>query len=177
MIKTFAQLKRDLQVGVKIKCVLNNCRSVGIMELNKKGKEEKKMERKIVGVLVDVENNCVHAISLNYNDEDKNYLDAYYKVLNCDTFDIARRKIGNNYYDIFCDDEGLFKETRKPSAITFSGDEIVEVLVGNLFICSCNEDGETIGLNDEQIDEILNNVRSLKLSGFKGFRNMLILNL
>lgn len=135
------------------------------------------MERKIVGVLVDVENNCVHAISLNYNDEDKNYLDAYYKVLNCNTFDIVRRKIGNNYYDIYCDDEGLFKETRKPSAITFSGDEIVEVLVGNLFICSCNDNGETIGLNDEQLDEILNNVHSLKLSGFKGFRNVLLLSL
>lgn len=33
----------------------------------------------------------------------------YYKYLGCSCFDIVHRKIGNKYYNIFCDDNGLFK--------------------------------------------------------------------
>lgn len=34
-------------------------------------------------------------------------LDDYYKYLNCDTFDIANRQVGNSRYDLFVDDEGV----------------------------------------------------------------------
>ena len=135
------------------------------------------MKKVINGILVDVNNNVIHATRVEYDTKDKNYLDAYYKVLNCDTFDIARRRIGNNYYDIYCDDEGLFKENNKPSAITFDGARVVEVLVGNLFICKADKNGETIGLTDKEMDEIFEYVHCLKFGGLNENRNVLLLGL
>ena len=77
-------------------------------------------------------------------------LEGYYKLLNCDTIDIVSRKIGCKYYDIVCDDEGLFKDQVKVSAVDGNGQAM---LVGKLFICKHDGHGNEVGLDD---DDILN---------------------
>lgn len=48
-------------------------------------------------------------------------LDAYYALLRCDTIDIVSRSIGEEPYDIICDDEALLKADPIPSAIDRKG--------------------------------------------------------
>lgn len=79
---------------------------------------------------------------------DNHDLDAVYAILKCDTFDIATRKIGGRYYDIFCDDEGLLKEEQIISAIEKG---LTPMLVGNLMIANHDGAGETTGLSDADI--------------------------
>ena len=82
-------------------------------------------------------------------------LNVFYKMLNCKTIDIVTRKIGNNYYDIICDDNGLWKDVPKTSAID---NKNKSALVGNLLVVGLpNDDGDLQGLTDEQTFEILKN--------------------
>lgn len=75
----------------------------------------------------------------------------YYEQLACDTFDIARRQIGERYYDIFCDDIGLFREDAVVSAID---DHDNPMLVGNLLIANHDADGNTTSLTDDDLNII-----------------------
>lgn len=87
-----------------------------------------------------------------YETEIENHdLDAIYDILKCDTFDIATRKIGGRYYDIFCDDEGLLKEEQIISAIERG---LTPMLVGNLMIANHDGAGETTTLTAEDIQII-----------------------
>ena len=82
-------------------------------------------------------------------------LNEFYKMLNCKTIDIVTRKIGNNYYDIICDDNGLFKDITITSAID---NKNKSALVGNLLIVGLpNDDGNLTDLTDEQTFEVLKN--------------------
>jgi len=94
-----------------------------------------------------------------YELEVNSYKD-YYPLLECSTFDIQTRKFKDKYLDIYCDDEGLFKQGNRTSIITKSNGKIVEQIVGNVFICSHNDEGETISLTDEEIEAVLSNVVS-----------------
>lgn len=100
---------------------------------------------KVRGFLIDVEK------SNPYIAEVDGSLESYYTILNCDTFDIASRKIGEHIYDIYCDDEGLLKDHPLVSAIS---SDRHPMLVGNLFITKTDEEGNTISLTDEEIDEV-----------------------
>ena len=130
--------------------------------------------KKVKGILIDVLNNDCRVEEISYDPKDKNYLNAYYNVLKCDCFDIARRKIGEHYYDIYCDDEGQLKSGLKPSTLTFDGDRIIEVLMGNVFVCSHNEDGDTISLTDAEIVEVLCCVQRLRLTRIEESRIVLL---
>ncbi len=82
-------------------------------------------------------------------------LNVFYKMLNCKTIDIVTRKIGNNYYDIICDDNGIFKDVPITSAID---NKNKSALVGNLLVVGLpNDDGDLQGLTDEQTFKILKN--------------------
>lgn len=84
-------------------------------------------------------------------------LNVFYKMLKCKTIDIVTRKIGNNYYDIICDDNGLLKGVTITSAID---NKNKSALVGNLLVVGLpNDDGDLQGLTDEQTFEILKNTR------------------
>lgn len=92
-------------------------------------------EEKIKGVLLDIKNNNVEVVDFVPT------LDNYYRMLHCDTIDIVSKKIGvrnGRVFDIVCDDEGLFKEDNKISAINDLGKPM---LVGSLLI---------LGLADEE---------------------------
>lgn len=78
-------------------------------------------------------------------------LDGYHKLLDCQTIDIVSRKIGKKYYDIVCDDEGLFKDQVHVSAIDGKGDAM---LVGKLFVCKHDGHGNEVGLSDDDIANI-----------------------
>lgn len=95
-----------------------------------------------------------------YELEVNSYKD-YYPLLKCDTFDIQSRIFNGKYLDIYCDDEGLFKENNEIAIVTTREDTIVEKIVGNVFIVSHNDEGETISLTDEEIKLVLSTVHIL----------------
>lgn len=111
--------------------------------------------KKLLGVLVDVENKKVDAIEIADD------LEKYYEVLNCTCIDIVQRRIGQKKFTIICDDEGLFSAAPKISAINNLGQA---QLVGNLFIVAArsDEDGNLIGLSKSEADYILK--RCVKLA-------------
>jgi len=77
-------------------------------------------------------------------------LSAYYEKIGCSTIDIVVRRIGDRYFDIICDDEGLFDEHPIVSALD---DEFRPALVGNLIFAHHDAEGNMTGLNlgDEEI--------------------------
>ena len=93
-------------------------------------------------LLLDVENNAVKVVEANG-------LEDYYRFIGCSTIDIVRRKIGDLYVEIVCDDEGLFAEYPKVSAIDRAGNPC---LYGNLLVASGRViDGELTELADREI--------------------------
>lgn len=109
--------------------------------------------KNLFGVLLDVQNSKVEKIEI----EDS--LDEFYRILNCSLVDMPVRKIGNKYFTIICDDEGLFAEDYKISATDNFGQP---QLVGNLFIVSAeNVDGELQSLTNDDADYILEHVLTI----------------
>lgn len=104
----------------------------------------------IRAILIDPKAQTVEAVDMPAGD-----YKAFYPLLQCDTFDVARSEgfewmsplvfstasedDQNAAIDIYCDDEGLFAErplyaTRLPSG---------NVLAGRLVICSSDDEGNT----------------------------------
>ena len=80
-----------------------------------------------------------------------------HKALQCTVIDIQERKIGKKVFDIICDDEGLFKQPAKISAIDNLGSPM---FVGNLLVVK-NKDGETTTLSDEDVYYVSEHVEKL----------------
>lgn len=79
-------------------------------------------------------------------------LEDYYKLIRCRTIDITNRMIAGKRFDIICDDEGLFTENPKISAINDNGEP---QLVGNLIITGeADGDGNLTDLTDADIQHI-----------------------
>ena len=85
-------------------------------------------------------------------------LSAYYRALDCSCIDIVSRRIGGKRFDIVCDDEGLFKEDCRISALDRDWQPM---LCGSLFICKHNSNGELARLTDEEITHVLRYVRKI----------------
>ena len=111
--------------------------------------------------------NEMQVIFLNVNDNKapeklniKDDLQSYYNLLECNTIDIIRRKIGKRYFNIVCDDEGALLDRAKISAVSNLGDIR---LVGNLIICAgdITEDGDLIGLTDDQAEYVKQHIEFL----------------
>ena len=109
----------------------------------------------------------MQVIFLNVNDNKapeklniKDDLQSYYNLLECNTIDIVRRKIGKRYFHIICNDEGALIDKAKISAIS----NLEEIrLVGNLIICAgdITEDGDLIGLTDDQAEYVKQHIELL----------------
>ena len=110
----------------------------------------------ITGYLVDVVNNSHGPIVVDGS------LSDYYKVLNCDCFDITRRKIGGSYFDIMCDDEGLLKDDYMVSAFDSN---MNPCLVGNLLVVKHDREGNTISLKDRELEFIREYIRHATFKG------------
>ena len=117
------------------------------------------MQKKtIVGVLIDVKNQSIERKELVVKPKDT--LKTLYKVLDCDLITITSRKINGKYYDIYCDDEGLLKPNPIPAIIMMDNKEL-DLIVGNCFICSANEEGETISISELEVTSILSTVKTV----------------
>ena len=79
----------------------------------------------------------------------------FYPLLECETFDIAERKFKDEYLDIYCDDEGLFKEGNKAAIGIVDNGVMNGQIVGTAFIVNHNKKGETISLTEEQIKKVM----------------------
>lgn len=103
-------------------------------------------------LLIDVENCDIKTVEADG-------LDDYYKLINCRCIDIVSMQIGGKRFEIVCDDEGLFKELPKISAINCDGEPM---LVGNLLIASgVVIDGDLTSITDDEIHHITKNCRRL----------------
>jgi len=82
------------------------------------------------------------------------------KLKNDRCFEVVNRKIGKHNYDIYLDDAGLLDGTRYLTGVCYSGGPsvVVELLVGNLLIAKSDNEGNTIGLSDFEINEIMFNL-------------------
>ena len=103
-------------------------------------------------LLLDVKNEKVEAIDIEPT------LDEYYRVLDCDIIDIPTRYIGGRKFDIICDDEALLKDDTKISAINRNGGAM---LGGNLLFCHHDNEGNTVGLEDEEIEFLKDKIHVL----------------
>lgn len=101
--------------------------------------------KKITGYLVDVEHRTAGPVTIEKS------LESYYKILNCDCIDIARRVIGSKKrkYEIICDDKALLKDSIKISAFTASVDAM---LCGNLFVVKFDGIDDVISLDNDDIE-------------------------
>ena len=105
-------------------------------------------------------------IYLNVNDNEApevldipDDINTFYKLIQCTCIDIPRRKIGEKFFNIICDDEGLFVESPKISAVN---KYYQTQLVGNLIICSGEIDEENLtGLSEEEIQYVLKRIRPI----------------
>ena len=82
----------------------------------------------------------------------KDDLDEFYEKLNCRLIDIVKRKIGNKWFSVMCDDEGLLIDAPKISAIDSAGRGVM--FVGNLMFFHNDGKGRLVGLSDDDIAHI-----------------------
>lgn len=116
------------------------------------------MAKKLFGVLLDVKEAKAERIEI----EDE--LQEFYRVIGCDWIDITQRRIGGKPFSIVCDDEGLFVDNPKISAIDLIGNPM---LVGNLLILSANNtDGELESLTEAEAAHILKRVVKIKTKNY-----------
>ena len=92
--------------------------------------------------------------------EIKDDLQEFYKLIDCGCIDIVDRKIGHKRFDIICDDEGLFTDSPKISAIDNLGEPM---LVGNLIIVGTpdGESEELKGLTDKEAEYVLERIQKM----------------
>lgn len=88
-------------------------------------------------------------------DKELRNLDNLYKLIGCDCVTVVERKIGGEYFDIWCDDEGLIKGDKKYINGYLDDKRCNEILCGTLVIARSNEEGEMVGLNDEDVNNII----------------------
>lgn len=89
---------------------------------------------------------------------DCNELDDFYRELDASPLDVAVRKVGYKAYDIYVDDEGLFRENPVLSAVSCSGEPM---FVGNLIFANNDKHGNTVSLTDADIANIMSNVAKI----------------
>ena len=78
-------------------------------------------------------------------------LDSYYSLLDCSCIDIVNRAIGEQHFDIICDDEALLKAPSYVSAFYTSGEP---ALVGSLFVCKFDGRDDVTSLTGEELDYV-----------------------
>lgn len=85
-------------------------------------------------------------------------LNDFYRELDAQPFDIVTRPIDGKLFDIFVDDNGLYREDPVVSAVDSEGNPM---LVGNLIFMNHNEAGDTTGLSNDDIFKIVRSLRRL----------------
>lgn len=119
--------------------------------------EEQK--RTVKGVLLDIVNDDAKVVEFEPT------LRSYYELLHCDMIEVNPRHIGcrinHRLFDIVSDEEGLFNEGNKISAINNLGKPM---FVGSLLVVNRSEDGETASLTDEECRFVLGKIQKMYTS-------------
>lgn len=82
-------------------------------------------------------------------------LEEMYNLVDCRCLDVVQRKIGDKYYDIWLDDEGLLKGELVPNGVCLNA---YEILMGNLLIVNVSKSGKSVSLELDDIANILLNL-------------------
>ena len=106
---------------------------------------------KINGLFVDVENKKMECITI----DDK--LEEYYRILKCRMIDCITRQVKGVRCIVVCDDCGRLKEEQIPSMIGISQKKRTceEIIMGNIFVCKSDGNGNFVSLTDKEIKKIL----------------------
>ena len=88
--------------------------------------------------------------------EVENELEAFYEKLDCRCINIVVRKVKGVEFDIMCDDEGLLREDRRPSA--FVRDTLEPMLVGNLMFFHHDAEGNLTEISDDEMRLLRNSI-------------------
>lgn len=110
----------------------------------------------ITGILVDVEKKTVEKKTI------ENKLNEFYRILKCETIECPTRIIRGLRLIVVCDGEGLIKDKpQSPSIVGISKENgsIVEMIVGNVFLCKSNGIDDFESLSEYEIDRILTSPR------------------
>lgn len=120
-----------------------------------------KNNKLIRGVLVSVNEHANNSIKEHYFARHENDLYDIYAMLKCTCIDVQERTIGTRKYDIYLDDEGRFKSVQIPSVVTTRDNKIVEIIVGNVFICASDNEGDMKSLTEEEVQEVINSIKNV----------------
>ena len=99
------------------------------------------------GYLIDVENGKHGPVEIKGD----NHLDQFYRLIGCRCIDIAVRKVGEKYYNVVLDDEGLLVADPITSAIDTTRHGM---LAGNLVLFGMDE--QTMDLSNLSDFDVLN---------------------
>ena len=122
--------------------------------------------------MVNPYNNTIEVVEIPQGKDPYDNIEKLQNELECDTIDIVERKIANKWYDIVCDDNGLFKEKNHhcfPSMVIV--DEyfnVVQQIVGKAFICNHNKNGELVSLKKGEIKTIMEKAKVTFNTHWKG---------
>lgn len=113
-------------------------------------------QERITAILVDTEKEIFGMVNI------PNDLETFYKILGCRCIDIVQRRIGaycKKTFEIICDDEGLFKEPQKISAIDNLGQ--VQLVGSILIVGNADAKGNLTGLSEHDVKYILSKIQLL----------------
>lgn len=112
-------------------------------------------ENKLTLFLVSIEDKKAEKVVIDHS------LQAFYDTIHCfnDTIDIVSRKIGEKYFDVICDDDGLAKDPHHCSAVDKNGEPM---LVGSFLVANHDSAWDTRSLTDEDIALIRKSVQVVR---------------
>ena len=75
------------------------------------------------------------------------------------------KKLEERYINLYADDEGLLKPDPTITLVKTENNAVTEALVGNLIFTGYNDEGETLGLTNEQITFLLSHIDPVEIKG------------
>lgn len=115
--------------------------------------EKPEIKQKFNVMLIDTEKDAPQII------ETTGGLKEWYRLIGCELIDIQTRSIDGWQYDFIVDDEALYKQGAKVSALD---KDQKPAFVGNLVICKCDDQGNETGLLKSDITHLKNHICILK---------------
>ena len=104
----------------------------------------------ITGYFVDPENNIAEPRTIDKS------LEGYYALLRCDCITMPERRIGDKYFTIIADDEGLLKPGAIISGLSSTGQP---ALVGPLFVVKFDGREDVTSLTKEELTLLAKHTR------------------
>lgn len=108
--------------------------------------------KELTGLLID--NSKCEARGCTITDN----LDSFYKTLGCETIDIVTRYINGQAFDIVIDDDGKFIKDNPPAIRCFHEGKPADVIVGKVFICHANEEGELTDITEDDMKSLMSSL-------------------